>query len=81
MAYDRISVDPNQMGGVACLRGLRIPVATVVAMIADGMTAEEILEALPISSPTISARLSTTLPSRSASVSFLFACPLEVSGR
>jgi uncharacterized protein (DUF433 family) len=47
MAYDRISVDPNQMGGVACLRGLRIPVATVVAMIADGMTAEEILEALP----------------------------------
>src|SRR6266481_685792 len=47
MAYDRITVDPNQMGGVACLRGLRIPVATVVAMIADGMTAEEILEALP----------------------------------
>ena len=47
MAYDRISVDPNQMGGVACLRGLRIPVATVVAMIADGMTAEEILQALP----------------------------------
>ena len=46
MAYDRITVDPNQMGGVACLRGLRIPVATVVAMIADGMTAEEILEAL-----------------------------------
>jgi uncharacterized protein (DUF433 family) len=47
MTYNRITVDPNQMGGVACLRGLRIPVATVVAMIADGMTTEEILEALP----------------------------------
>jgi len=35
------------MGGVPCLRGLRIPVATVVGMIADGMTQEEILKAYP----------------------------------
>lgn len=35
------------MGGVACVRGLRIPVATVVGMVADGMSVEEILDALP----------------------------------
>lgn len=35
------------MGGQPCIRGLRIPVATVVAMVADGMTTEEILEDLP----------------------------------
>lgn len=32
------------MGGVPCVRGLRFPVATVVAMVAEGMTAEEILD-------------------------------------
>ncbi len=31
------------MGGVACVRDLRFPVATVVAMVADEMTTEEIL--------------------------------------
>lgn len=35
------------MGGVPCLRGLRIPVATVVGMVADGMSQEEILGAYP----------------------------------
>ncbi len=47
MKFRRITVDPNQMGGVACIRGLRIPVATIVAMVADGMTEDEILEAYP----------------------------------
>jgi uncharacterized protein (DUF433 family) len=47
MAFERISVNANQMGGVPCIRGLRIPVATVVGMLADGMTADEILQALP----------------------------------
>lgn len=47
MRFERITIDPSQMGGVPCLRGLRIPVATVVAMIADRMTEEEILEAYP----------------------------------
>ena len=40
---DRITVNPRQMGGVPCIRGLRIPVATVVGMIADGMTPDEIV--------------------------------------
>jgi len=45
--YRRITIKMEQMGGVPCIRGLRIPVATVVGMIADGMTADEILESYP----------------------------------
>jgi uncharacterized protein (DUF433 family) len=47
MRFTRITVDPEQMGGMPCIRGLRIPVATVVAMVADGMSADEILAAYP----------------------------------
>ncbi len=47
MAFTRITVDPLKMGGVPCIRGLRLPVATVVGMVAEGMTAEEILAAYP----------------------------------
>jgi uncharacterized protein (DUF433 family) len=47
MKFRRITVDPRQMGGVPCIRHLRIPVATVVGMVADGMTRQEILEAYP----------------------------------
>lgn len=43
----RITIDPKQMNGVPCIRGLRIPVATVVGMVADGMSPEEILRAFP----------------------------------
>ena len=42
MKFSRITVDPQQMGGAPCVRGLRIPVATVVGMMADGMTRQEI---------------------------------------
>ena len=47
MKFTRITVSPLQMGGVPCVRGLRIPVATVVGMLADSMTTEEILKAYP----------------------------------
>jgi uncharacterized protein (DUF433 family) len=47
MKFTRITVNPNQMSGVPCIRGLRIPVATVVGMIADGMNEDEILKAFP----------------------------------
>ncbi len=47
MAFRRITVNPAQMGGIPCLRGLRIPVATVVGMVAEGMGTEEILQAFP----------------------------------
>ncbi len=45
MTFTRITIRPDQMGGVPCIRGLRIPVATVVDMVADGMTRDEILAA------------------------------------
>ena len=45
--FKRITVNPNQMGGLPCIRGLRIPVATVVGMVGDGMTEDEILKAYP----------------------------------
>ena len=47
MTFQRITVNPHQMGGVPCLRGLRIPVATVVGMVADGMSDERVLKAYP----------------------------------
>jgi uncharacterized protein (DUF433 family) len=47
MKFTRITVDPKQMGGVPCIRGVRIPVATVVGMVADGMTVNDILATYP----------------------------------
>jgi uncharacterized protein (DUF433 family) len=47
MGFTRITVNPKQMGGVPCIRGLRIPVATVVGMFADGMSEADILAAHP----------------------------------
>jgi uncharacterized protein (DUF433 family) len=47
MKSTRITVSANQMGGVPCIRNLRIPVATIVGMIADRMTTDEILKAYP----------------------------------
>ena len=47
MEFKRITTDPRQMGGVPCLRGLRIPVATVVALVAEGQTTDGILALYP----------------------------------
>jgi uncharacterized protein (DUF433 family) len=47
MSFERITVTPDQMGGVPCIRGLRIPVATAVEMVAEGMSDDEILQAYP----------------------------------
>ncbi len=47
MPYKRITVEPEKMGGAPCIRGLRIPVATVVGMVASGMTVESILGEYP----------------------------------
>jgi uncharacterized protein (DUF433 family) len=47
MKYTRITVNPHQMGGVPCIRALRIPVATVVGMVAEVMAEAEILGAFP----------------------------------
>jgi uncharacterized protein (DUF433 family) len=43
MASDRIVIDPKVMGGAPCIRGTRIPVVTIVAMLDEGMAADEII--------------------------------------
>ena len=47
MKFSRITIEPDKLGGVPCIRGLRIPVATIVGVIADGMSRKEILKAYP----------------------------------
>jgi uncharacterized protein (DUF433 family) len=47
MAFKRITVRADQMGGVPCIRGLRIPVASLVGMVADGLSPEEIVADYP----------------------------------
>ena len=47
MRYDRITYDPQVMGGRACIRGMRIPVSLVVKLVANGMTLEQILHEYP----------------------------------
>jgi hypothetical protein len=45
MDFSRITIDPTRMAGAPCIRNLRIPVTTVIDMVADGMTEAEILQA------------------------------------
>lgn len=47
MAFERIQVDPRKMGGVPIIRDLRMTVATIVNMVADGRTTEQILNDFP----------------------------------
>jgi uncharacterized protein (DUF433 family) len=47
MKFTRITIDPSQMGGVPCVRGLRIPVATIVGAVAEGASTEEVLRLYP----------------------------------
>jgi uncharacterized protein (DUF433 family) len=46
-SFPRITLDPDVMGGKACIRGLRVTVATVVGLLAAGRSADEILGAYP----------------------------------
>ena len=45
--FTRITVNPAQMAGVPCVRGLRVPVATVLGMLAESISPQEILNAYP----------------------------------
>lgn len=47
MTYTGTTVGPDQMGGVPCVRGLRIPVGSVVGMIAEGTSEAEVLRTYP----------------------------------
>ena len=45
--FERITFDPEVMGGRACVRGIRITVSLVLSLLANKMSVEEILEAYP----------------------------------
>jgi uncharacterized protein (DUF433 family) len=45
--FDRITFDPDVLGGKACIRGMRISAALVVNLVANGMTTQEIIEEYP----------------------------------
>ena len=44
---NRITLDPEVMGGKPCIRGLRVTVGTIVGLLAAGRSREEILKAYP----------------------------------
>ncbi len=46
-AIERITFDPEMMGGKPCIRGLRVTVGMVVGLVASGHTREQILELYP----------------------------------
>jgi uncharacterized protein (DUF433 family) len=46
-SLDRITIDPDQCGGRACIRGMRIRVFDVLDLFAAGLNAEQILEEMP----------------------------------
>ncbi len=45
--FDRITFDPAVMGGRACIRGLRITVALIVNLVANGMSTQDIVREYP----------------------------------
>jgi uncharacterized protein (DUF433 family) len=45
--FQRITFDPTIMGGRACIRGMRIPVAVIVGQIAHGATVDEVISDYP----------------------------------
>ncbi len=47
MTFERITIDPAKMDGMPCIRGLRMPVASVVDMVAAGMSVDEIIADFP----------------------------------
>lgn len=46
--YDRITFDPQILGGRACIRGMRISVSLLVSLVAHGMTVEQITQEYPL---------------------------------
>ncbi len=48
---DRITFDPNIMGGRACIRGMRITVSLLLNLVANGLTTEQILDDYPYLEP------------------------------
>ena len=47
MRFERITINPQQMDGLPCIRGLRIPVTTIIGQLAAGQSHEQILDDFP----------------------------------
>lgn len=47
MAFERITIDPNRMGGVPCIRELRVTVSMVLGQLAGSRTVEQLLADYP----------------------------------
>jgi uncharacterized protein (DUF433 family) len=47
LEFDRITFDPNVMGGKTCIRGMRVTISLIMNLVANGMSSEEIIEAYP----------------------------------
>ena len=47
LGFDRITFDPNILGGKACIRGMRVSVSLIVNLVANGMTAPQIVAEYP----------------------------------
>ncbi|MEW6368308.1 MAG: DUF433 domain-containing protein [Acidobacteriota bacterium] len=45
--FDRITFDPQILGGRACIRGMRIPVSVIVGQVAHGASVDEVLADYP----------------------------------
>jgi uncharacterized protein (DUF433 family) len=44
---NRVTFDPQIMGGKPCIRGMRVTVGMIVGLIATGKTIDEVLKAYP----------------------------------
>jgi len=51
LGFDRITFDPNVMGGRACIRGMRVTVSLILNLVANGMGIKEIVDAYPYLEP------------------------------
>jgi uncharacterized protein (DUF433 family) len=47
MRFERITIEPDKMGGVPCIRRLRIPVSVVVGLVGEGISVQQILDDYP----------------------------------
>ena len=48
---DRITFDPNILGGKACIRGMRVTVSLILNLVANGMTVNDIIQDYPYLEP------------------------------
>lgn len=48
---ERITLNPNVMGGKPCIRGMRVTVGTVIGLLASGLSTEEVLKMYPYLQP------------------------------